>query len=227
MQTDDLVLGCAWCGDSVDADWPAAALPVPASASFPDCVHLKSICILFTAHFPSSDHGRLFLSLQPRVTTRWEQGGERCLVHDVLLKATWESSTSSPRLNQDRGCQFTASAQAPPFGHFINWQLYCSITACAFSALLHLKHAHLQSDQSAEPEFLSCQQLQRVLLRRQKQKHCVSSVSKKMYNSFLTSSGAKLQPRTRSLSPCSPHVCMYSFMFFFQGCCGSVKKHWY
>lgn len=59
---DDSVLGCG-SGDSVDADWPAATLPVPASVSFPDCVHLKSICILFTAPFPSSDHGCLFSSL--------------------------------------------------------------------------------------------------------------------------------------------------------------------
>lgn len=62
-------------GDNVDADWPSATLPVPASASFPDCVHLRSICILFTAHFPSSDHGRLAPSC---VAVRWEQGGERC-----------------------------------------------------------------------------------------------------------------------------------------------------
>lgn len=86
-RTDDSVLGCG-SGDSVDADWPSATLPVPASASFPDCVHLKSICILFTAHFPSSDHGRLFLSLQPSVTVRWERGGERCVwsppVHAAL-----------------------------------------------------------------------------------------------------------------------------------------------
>lgn len=102
----------------VDANWPSATLPVPASASFPDCVHLKSICILFTARFPSSGRGRRLLSLQPSVAERWEQGGERCfsraLVH-APFRYLWRSNVLSEAAwdwGRNRGWQLAASTRA-------------------------------------------------------------------------------------------------------------------
>lgn len=103
-----------------EADWPSATLPVPASASFPDCVHLKSICILFTA----SEHGRLFLSPQPsEMGVREARGASRELGRtslcyfrrsNLLLKAAWEKPSGSKDSSQSGGCHLTASVQGFP-----------------------------------------------------------------------------------------------------------------
>lgn len=108
-------------GDNVDADWPSATLPVPASASFPDCVHLRPICILFTAHFPSSDHGRLAPSPQPcemgagrREVLLKSPGACRFAICDAPACSKRPAGNSRPvhrDLSQNRGWLLTASAQ--------------------------------------------------------------------------------------------------------------------